>query len=404
MRKFFTIFLTLSLGFVLAGPAMATDFIKIGLLAPLSHQVGEGQVNAAKLAVERINADGGVNGKMLKLFIEDTEIKPEKAINGYKKLVMVDGVKAVVGAFSSGVVLSLMDHIARYKVPFIATGSSSNTLGQKVAENYKKNKYFFRLMLNETDQAEGMVKFVNEFLKPKLNIKKVAVMAEDAKWTKLMGSMFVDGMKKSGIEVSDYIRFPFKETDFAPILSRVKNSEVDFLLEISAIADGAIYINQWHDMQGPPIGGCDTSAGSEDFWDKTNGKCKSETVFMYGAYDVDLTPSTRQFWKDYIKTYGIEPKYASGFTFDAMFIIADAAKKADSTKPDALVGAMEKTSYLGVSGLIEFKQNHETICNKDNRPTMIWHQWQGKGKRLPVYPEKFAAAEYILPSWWKVKK
>ena len=403
MKKLLAVMLILGLAVMAAGPASAADTIRIGLLAPLSHQVGEGEVNAAKMAVKRINDAGGIDGKKLELFIEDTEIKPEKAINGYKKLVMVDKVKAVMGAFSSGVVLSLMDHVARYKVPFISTASSSNTFGEKVAENYDRYKYFFRLMLNETDQVNGMVEFVDSFLKPKLNIKKVAVMAEDAKWTKLMGAQFVEQIKTKGIEVTDYIRFPFKETDFAPILSRVKNAKVQFLLEISAIADGAVYINQWHDMQGPPIGGCDTSAGSEDFWDKTNGKCKSETVFMYGAYDVALTPKTKPFWADYIKAYGKEPKYASGFTYDAVYVVAGAVKAAGTTKPDALVAAMEKTDYVGVSGRIQFKKNHNTICGSDGRPMMIWHQWQGKGQRLPVYPEKYASAKFILPAWWSVK-
>jgi len=218
-----------------------------------------------------------------------------------------------------------------------------------------------------------------------------------------MGAQFVEQIKTKGIEVTDYIRFPFKETDFAPILSRVKNAKVQFLLEISAIADGAVYINQWHDMQGPPIGGCDTSAGSEDFWDKTNGKCMSETVFMYGAYDVALTPKTKPFWADYIKIYGKEPKYASGFTYDAVYVVANAVMAAGTTKADALVAAIEKTDYVGVSGRIQFKKNHNTICGSDGRPMMIWHQWQGKGQRLPVYPEKYATAKFILPAWWSVK-
>ena len=403
MKRILTCLVILALAVMTAGPASAGDTIKIGLLAPISHQVGEGEVNAAKLAVKRINDAGGIDGKKLELFIEDTEIKPEKAINGYKKLVMVDKVKVVMGAFSSGVVLSLMDHVARFKVPFIATASSSNTFGEKVAKNYDRYKYFFRLMLNETDQVKGMIEFVDSFLKPKLKIKKVAVMAEDAKWTKLMGAKFVEGIKKRGIEVTDYIRFPFKETDFSAILSRVKNSKVDYLMDLSSIADGAVYINQWHDMQGPPIGGCNTSAGSEDFWDKTNGKCKSETVFMYGSYDVPLTPNTQKFWKDYIKIYGKEPKYSSGFTYDAVNIVAQAIKASGSTKPDALVKAIEKTDHVGVSGRIQFKKNHNTICGGEGQPMMIWHQWQGKGKRLPVYPEKYAAGKFILPAWWKVK-
>ena len=128
MKKLLAVMLILGLAVMAAGPASAADTIRIGLLAPLSHQVGEGEVNAAKMAVKRINEAGGIDGKKLELFIEDTRSNPKRPSTATRSWSMVDKVKAVMGAFSSGVVLSLMDHVARYKVPFISTASSSNTL------------------------------------------------------------------------------------------------------------------------------------------------------------------------------------------------------------------------------------------------------------------------------------
>ena len=394
-----------ALGLILmvTGGVNAADTIKIGILGPISNDVGEGEVNAAKMAVEAINKAGGVSGKKLELFIEDDENKPEKAVNGLKKLVMVDRVDAILGGHSSGVILSLMDHIARYKVPFISTGSSSNRLTDTVGENYDKHKYFFRIMVNETGQAEGMIDLMLNYLRPRLNVKRIAVMSEDAKWTDFTVSLFLEAMKKAGITVTDYIRFPIKETDFAPIISRIKNSNVDFLVDVSSIADGAVYINQWHDMEGPPIGGCNTSAGTDEFWEKTNGKCLSEFIFMYGAYPIDLTPTTRKFWNDYLKRFNIVPRYSSGFTYDGIMVLAEAMKKAGGTKADDLVKALETTRHLGVSGLIEFdKKNHNVLYGK-GRPTLIWLQWQGKGKRVPVHPKEYSEGEMILPKWWKAK-
>ena len=380
-------------------PAGAADNIKIGILGPLSHDVGEGEVNAGKMAAEVINAKGGIDGRKIEIVIGDTEIKPEKAINALKKMVMVDRVDAVVGGFSSGVVLSLMNYISRFQVPFIATGSSSDQLTAMVAKDYDKYKYFFRLMFNETATAEGMTDLVVNFLSPKYGVEKIAVMAEDAKWTSLMGDIFISGVKAEGIEVADYIRFPFKETDFAPIISRVKNADVDFLVEISAIADGAAYINQWHDMQGPMIGGCNTSAGTDDFWDKTNGKCLSEILFMYGSYPVDVTPTTRAFWADYSKKYKIVPRYSSGFSYDAVMVLAEAFSKAGSTSSDKVVSAIEEVSHLGCSGLIEFDKKSHNVIYGEGRPTLVWLQWQGKGKRVPFYPEKYAEGSLVFPKW-----
>ena len=399
--KFFLV-VTLCLGLMfIQAPVQAADPVKIGVLGPLSHDVGEGEVNAAKMAIEVINQNGGINGRPVELVVGDTEIKPEKAINALKKMVMVDHVDAVVGGFSSGVVLSLMDYLARFKTPFIATGSSSNTLTEKVAENYDKYKYFFRLMFNETATAEGMVDLMVNFMQPQFGVNKIAVMAEDAKWTKLMGDIFINGVKAKGVTVTDYIRFPLKETDFAPILSRVKDAGVDFLVEISAIADGAAYINQWHDMQGPPIGGCNTSAGADDFWNKTNGKCLTEILFMYGAYPVDVTPTSRKFWDDYSKRYEIVPRYSSGYAYDAVMLIAEAMKKAESDKPDDIVKAIENISYTGTSGLIEFDPKNHNVIYGEGRPGLIWLQWQGEANRVPFYPVKYAEGELMMPEWVK---
>ncbi|MDZ7761707.1 MAG: ABC transporter substrate-binding protein [Desulfovermiculus sp.] len=385
--------------FVLCAFQVFAKTIKIGVLAPISHDVGEGEVNAAMMAMDEINSQGGINGVQLEIVTGDTELNPEKSINALKKMIMIDNVDAVIGCFSSGVVLSLMDYISRFKVPFIATASSSNAITEKVEQEYEKYKYVFRLMFNETATAEGMVDFTVNYLKPKLDIDKIAIMAEDAKWTKLMGQMFYDGVKDAGIEVSDYIRFPFKETDFAPILSRVKEADVDFLVEISAIADGATYINQWHDMQGPPIGGCNTSAGTDDFWDKTNGKCLSEILFMYGAYPIELTPKTKPFWDNYSERFKIVPRYSSGFAYDAVTMLAEAIKQAKGVDADKIVSELETMKFTGTSGLIEFDPRSHNVLYGEGRPTLLWLQWQGPANRVPIYPTEFSQGELILPEW-----
>jgi len=341
------VILTMFLIAMVSGPVSAADTFKIGVLAPLSVDTGEGEVNAAQMAADLINGEGGINGKKLEIIIGDTEINPEKAISALKKMVLVDKVDAIVGGFSTGVTISLMEYLARFKVPYICTGSASDELQKMVKRDYDKYNYFFRLMYNETVTAEGMVDLVANYLAPELGIQRVAVVAEDAKWTKLVAQMFMDGVKAKGIDVVDYIRYPYKEIDFAPILSRIKNANVDFLVEICAIADGSILINQWADMQGPLIGGCDTSSGAADFWNKTNGRCLGEIVLTYGSYPVDVTPTTRSFWNDYTKRFGIIPRYASGYTYDAVFILANMFKEVGKAKLDVMVKFLENQSYLG---------------------------------------------------------
>jgi len=385
-----------------SGIVSGADTIKIGLPTPVSFDTGQGEIKGAEWAVEVINEAGGINGKKVELFVEDTQMKPEKAINAVKKLVLVKKVNGLVGVYGSGVVLSLVDLLSRFKIPLIATGSASDRLALKVKENYKKYKYLFHLMVDETGSAESTVGLITEYLQPKWNIKKIAIMVEDLKWTTFMSEIITKGVQKAGITVTEYIRFPIKETDFAAIFSRVKRSDADFLVQICSVVDGATYLSQWHDMQGPPIGGCDTLSCTDEFWEKTNGKCLTEMVFMYGAYPVDLTPQTRDFWNGYIDRYGIDPKYCSAFTYDAVMILAEAIRKA-GTKGDDLVNAIENISYPGVSGLIEFDKKDHHVLYGEGRPTQIYFQWQGEGKRVPIYPRKYAEADVILPKWYKPK-
>ena len=97
-----------------AGPGRAADrdfgqaeTIRFGSLGPVQLVPGIGIHNAAKMAVEEINAAGGIDGKKIELFIGDTEGKPEKGINALKKLVLEDKVDVLFGCYSSGVALAL---------------------------------------------------------------------------------------------------------------------------------------------------------------------------------------------------------------------------------------------------------------------------------------------------------
>ena len=84
------------------------ETIRFGILAPVQMAVGQGIINAAKLAAEEINAAGGIQGKKIELLVGDTESKPEKGITAMKKLVMEDKVDALVGEYNSGVALAMM--------------------------------------------------------------------------------------------------------------------------------------------------------------------------------------------------------------------------------------------------------------------------------------------------------
>ena len=121
--------LGLLLAFTSAGAAdrdfAKIDTVRFGVLAPVQMSVGQGIINAAKLAADEINAAGGINGKKIEIIVGDTESKPEKGITAMKKLVMEDKVDVLVGEYNSGVALAIQPFLSSYKIIFIATGTAS---------------------------------------------------------------------------------------------------------------------------------------------------------------------------------------------------------------------------------------------------------------------------------------
>ncbi len=183
--------LGLLLAFTSAGAAnrdfAKIDTVRFGVLAPVQMSVGQGIINAAKLAAEEINAAGGIHGKKIEIIMGDTESKPEKGITAMKKLVMEDKVDVLVGEYNSGVALAIQPFLSNYKIVFMATGTRLSDLTNNVKKDYQKNKYFFRDMINSDRQELVAHKFLKEFANGKLGCKKFAILAENAKWTEDYG-------------------------------------------------------------------------------------------------------------------------------------------------------------------------------------------------------------------------
>src|SRR5258708_33469380 len=155
------------LGLVLGAiGAQAQETIKIGLIQPLTGSVaynGTTDVNGSKLALDEINAKGGVLGKKVELIIEDGPCRPANAVNAAEKLIQRDKVVAISGAFCSSSTLAVMPVVANYKLPLITGVSSSAELTEK------GNPWFFRA--TETDAL--LAKSFSKILYDQLKLRKV---------------------------------------------------------------------------------------------------------------------------------------------------------------------------------------------------------------------------------------
>jgi branched-chain amino acid transport system substrate-binding protein len=183
------------------GVGLCADTIKIGVITPFKTPSGESLLKAAEMAAEDINAQGGIMGQKVELVLGNTEYKPEKGAMAYKKLVLEDKCKVVIGTCSSGVAKAVMDQMARYKTLFIPTGAASEALSDLYKSDPQKYRHFFRVMHLSGELSLSVEDFIMGLPVKKMGAKRMAIMAENALWTRSMVDSALALFKKEGLEV-----------------------------------------------------------------------------------------------------------------------------------------------------------------------------------------------------------
>ena len=376
------------------------DTVKIGVLAPVQMPVGQGIINAAKQAADEINASGGILGKKIELVIGDTESKPEKGITATKKLVLEDKVDVLVGEYNSGVALAIQPFVANYKIPFITTGCASIALTDNVKKDYAKNKYFFRDMINsDIRQEKWGFKFLKDFVNGKLGYKRFAILAENAKWTEDYAPTLKKDLESVGLEVPFIERFDVDIKDFSPIFSKIKSVNTQWIAQIVSHGASIPLVKAWQDNKPAPMGCVNVTSMDSKFWDMSGGACLYEVTYNMIAR-APMTDRTVPFWDNYVKKFGTNPVYPSGFTFDSVYMFAEVIKQKKSLKADDIVAGLENLSFKGVihpqTGFD--KQTHDLL---EGRYVMPMVQWQAEGKQVVFWPDQFKVGDYVKPVWWK---
>lgn len=376
------------------------DTIRIGSLGPVLMVPGIGIHNATKMAVEEINAAGGIHGKKVELFIGDTEGRPEKGITALKKLVLKDKVDALVGCYSSGVALALQPYLPKYKIVYIASGTASIALTNNVKKNYKKYRYFFRHMINsDIRQQKWATKFLTEFVHGKLGYKKFAILAENTKWVHRYAPALKKDLEDAGLDVVFYEMFDIDIKDFSPTFVSIKAKGAEWIAQIVSHAASIPLTKAWQDNKPAPMGLCNVAAMDSKFWEMTGGKTLGEITYNFIAR-APLTDRTIPMWDKYVKKYGTNPVYTTGFSYDAVYMLTEVIRQKKSLKSDDIIHGLENISYKGVlhpeTGFD--KETHDLL---EGRYVMPMVQWQAGGKQVVVWPDKFKTGDYVPPTWWK---
>ena len=388
-----------------AAPAIAqTKPIRIGVPTAVQLQVGRDTQEALKMAIDDINAKGGVLGRKLEMVVADETENPETGISAIKKLTADEKVDVLIGGYTSGVTLAQLPHISAAKTIYLNVGSASPATNAKVKTEYDNYKYIFRVgPLNAAHQARQLTVFISDFVKAELGISKVAIVGENAKWVQDLVPLLKKGATEAGADVRATEFFDAQTSDFSPLFSKVKDSGAQFMVVILSHASSDIFAKQWYDSRFPmPYGGIDVKSMDGDFCERIGGKSVGEMAANF-AVRAPLTTKTIPFFDEFKKRTGRSPVYTAFGANDAVYIYADAVKRAGSTEANGVIKELEKTSYTGIPGIIEFDDTHDvkpgTATYKG--PALLLAQWREGCKREVIHPKILRTADFVYPAWIK---
>src|ERR1700730_1420318 len=166
-----------ALACLLAGAAHAQskEPIKIGIISEESAISGTGISNGAQLAVDSINAAGGIEGRKVEIIRYDDHSSAADAVRAFQRAVSQDKVVAVIGTYISEIALALEPWAARSHIPFITTGAASNEISKHVHDDYDKNKYTFHEFMTSPFMADSVCDSIKETLLPQFSIKTAVI-------------------------------------------------------------------------------------------------------------------------------------------------------------------------------------------------------------------------------------
>jgi branched-chain amino acid transport system substrate-binding protein len=401
--------------------AFSAEPIKLGAPLSTAYLYGWDAERAIKLAVEEINAKGGVNvGGEKRPFsvdvIDTRDLEPgvpvSEALMAMDKLILEKKVDFIIGGpVRSEAALAAMSLLNKHKIiSILTTGALSPKYHALVEKNYDKFKYCFRIH----GEAKWLVKEILTCLmeiKEKYGFDKLFIMVQDVAHARAAGKILGKVAAKKGWNVTGMEIYPTGTGDFSMGLIKVKKTESQVISIWMDMPESAILLKQWYDMKIPalPFGSTLAAAEQPGFWEATKGKgefCLANVVNA-GNAPSNATPWTMKFYNAYKKRWDIEPEgLGSSSSYMAVYVLKDAIERAGSLDPDKVIAALEKTDMEGVYGRLRFNpKSHQVIPSFDPKEGAVGSifQWQD-GKRVVVFPKSIATGQIELPPWMKPAK
>jgi len=380
--------------------AMAETVVKIGNVEPLSGpsaSVGQQGKNAREMAVEEINAAGGIKslgGAKLELIYADSKSDPNVGVTETERLINTDKVHIVTGCWNSGVTYPSTAVAERYGVPFVVPVSVRDTITERGF------KYVFRIAAKDSWWTRDQFTFLKD-MKAEFGteLKTIAFVYENGDWGTGFAAQWKKLAEEAGFTVVLDEPYPSTATDLTPVANKIRRAKPDVLLLTSNAADAVLITNTLADYKVTPKVVIGSGGGHADptFLSGTSGNAKY--MFDIVEWETDVNkPGAKEANAKFKAKYGANLTGEAVDAYVAMYVIADALERSASLEPakirDALAATDLKTGPAAIVAYDSIKFD-ATGQNENAALAIVQINDLGQGlERITVWPKASRRAGY----------
>ncbi len=328
------------------------ETIKIGVILPLTGNhadQGEASQNAIKLAVEKINSQGGINGKKLEAIFENSECEAQKAVSAINKLVNIDGIKFVIGDICSSATLAIAPIAEENKVLLLNAGSTSSAVRDA-------GDYVFRFWFSGEVMGKIIAEKANE-----MGIKKVAIIYLNNDFGGSLEKDFSQRFEELGGTVVSKQGVEITNNDFRTELTNAEEKGPDAYfvalyqdtLPLALKQMKELGINKQVFTHGGIAGSALTLEGGKEV--------------LEGVLAVFAAEFSQEFADEFNARFGKKPGVTADAAYDAVMVLAKVLREKGTDVEQVKQGLYSIKDYEGVSGKISVDSDGET-----NRPLMLY--------------------------------
>ncbi len=370
---------------------MALEPVVVGVLHSERFPYATMMKNSFEMALEVINKEGGIKGRLLKLVYgnDQGERKPGEKI--VKEMAKKAGAIMLVGGYHSSNTIYTARVANKLDIPFLICTAADERITQRKWPNV------YRLNAPSSEYAKGLEDFFLKKIKP----KSMAIVYENSPYGSGLALRMMWFCRENDIDIrgiEPYHKERLRADYFNRIIVRLKEESPDVIYMVSYLNDAAMMVKNIRESKINSL----LCGGAMGYTHKKfiieTGELANNLLTATLWTDKLKYPGAKEYYDQYIKKYSTPPDYHGAEAYSALLVTADALRRAESFRPKNIRAALDNTDMITPFGPVKFLA-YAKFQRQNSLPTQVLQIINGKFEC--IWPEDLATATFIPPSNWR---